>query len=117
MTEAFLAHFGLDSVADLPGVDELKAAGLLDSRIPANFSIPDPKAGEGLAEDEDPLEDGDSGGAIDEYFLAVGAVVIVIARPHKTNPSCADPGWRLPPDRTPIFQPPRRGSPYRTGRK
>jgi len=29
-TPAFLAHFGLDTVADLPGVDELRAAGLLD---------------------------------------------------------------------------------------
>ncbi len=60
VTEAFLTHFGLDSVADLPGAEELKAAGLLDSRIPANFSIPEPNAGEGLAEDEDPLEDGDT---------------------------------------------------------
>ncbi len=29
-TPAFLAHFGLDSVADLPGLEELRAAGLLD---------------------------------------------------------------------------------------
>ena len=65
VTEAFLAHFGLDSVGDLPGVDELKAAGLLDSRIPADFSIPEPKAGEALAEDEDPLEDGDTGASVD----------------------------------------------------
>ena len=31
-TEAFLDHFGLASVKDLPGVEELKAAGLLDKR-------------------------------------------------------------------------------------
>jgi len=31
-TELFLSHFGLESVKDLPGVDELKNAGLLDSR-------------------------------------------------------------------------------------
>ena len=30
-TEAFLAHFGLESLDDLPGLGELKAAGLLDS--------------------------------------------------------------------------------------
>ena len=30
-TPEFLVHFGLESVEDLPGVDELKAAGLLDS--------------------------------------------------------------------------------------
>lgn len=29
-TPEFLAHFGLDSLKDLPGVDELRAAGLLD---------------------------------------------------------------------------------------
>lgn len=31
-TEAFLDHFGLDSLKDLPGLDDLKAAGLLDAR-------------------------------------------------------------------------------------
>ena len=29
-TPGFLAHFGLDRVADLPGIEELRAAGLLD---------------------------------------------------------------------------------------
>jgi len=29
-TPAFLAHFGLDNLADLPGIEELRAAGLLD---------------------------------------------------------------------------------------
>ncbi len=31
-TDAFLSHFGLNSLKDLPGVKELKAAGLLDAR-------------------------------------------------------------------------------------
>jgi segregation and condensation protein B len=31
-TEEFLLHFGLESLTDLPGVDELRAAGLLDTR-------------------------------------------------------------------------------------
>jgi len=31
-TDTFLGHFGLESVSDLPGMDELKAAGLLDAR-------------------------------------------------------------------------------------
>lgn len=31
-TDTFLDHFGLESLADLPGLDELKAAGLLDKR-------------------------------------------------------------------------------------
>jgi segregation and condensation protein B len=58
-TEAFLSHFGLDSVGDLPGVEELKAAGLLDARVPANFAVPEPEAKEDLAADEDPLEEAD----------------------------------------------------------
>lgn len=32
VTEGFLDHFGLESARDLPGVKELRAAGLLDSR-------------------------------------------------------------------------------------
>lgn len=31
-TDAFLDHFGLETLKDLPGMDELKAAGLLDTR-------------------------------------------------------------------------------------
>ena len=31
-SNAFLDHFGLESIQDLPGIDELKAAGLLDSK-------------------------------------------------------------------------------------
>ncbi len=31
-TGGFLDHFGLESIRDLPGVDELRAAGLLDAR-------------------------------------------------------------------------------------
>ena len=60
-SEAFLSHFGLDTAADLPGIDELKGAGLLDSRVPANFSVPEPHAGEELTADEEPLEPGDDG--------------------------------------------------------
>lgn len=32
-TSAFLDHFGLTGLGDLPGIDDLKAAGLLDSSI------------------------------------------------------------------------------------
>ncbi|MBD24096.1 MAG: SMC-Scp complex subunit ScpB [Candidatus Marinimicrobia bacterium] len=31
-TNSFLDHFGLESIQDLPGIDELRTAGLLDSR-------------------------------------------------------------------------------------
>ncbi|MBU2956457.1 SMC-Scp complex subunit ScpB [Paracoccus sp. 1_MG-2023] len=55
VTEGFLDHFGLDSAQDLPGLSELRAAGLLESRPPSD----------GLAaplvptEDEDDIENGD----------------------------------------------------------
>lgn len=57
-TEAFLDHFGLEELRDLPGMDELKGAGLLSTRMPSNFSVPLPPAdADMLAEDEDPLTD------------------------------------------------------------
>ncbi len=33
-TDKFLLHFGLEQISDLPGLDELKAAGLFDGRLP-----------------------------------------------------------------------------------
>jgi segregation and condensation protein B len=41
VTEGFLDHFGLESARDLPGLRELRAAGLLDSR-PMPGSAPQP---------------------------------------------------------------------------
>src|SRR5436305_4885408 len=58
-TEAFLSHFGLDSIGDLPGLDELKGTGLLDGRLPPGFAVPVPSDEPELREDEDPLEPGD----------------------------------------------------------
>jgi len=58
-TDAFLSHFGLDAVADLPGLEELKGAGLLDNRMPEGFAVPMPSDDPALREDEDPLEPGD----------------------------------------------------------
>lgn len=55
-TPAFLVQFGLDAVTDLPGMDELKGAGLLDGRIPAGFAIPLPSDDPELHADEEPLE-------------------------------------------------------------
>jgi len=57
-TADFLDHFGLEEVRDLPGLEELKGAGLLSPRMPANFSMPLPPADpDALTEDEDPLND------------------------------------------------------------
>jgi segregation and condensation protein B len=55
-TPAFLDHFGLESVADLPGLEELKAAGLLEGRIPAGMDIPSPSDSSTLRDDEEPLD-------------------------------------------------------------
>jgi segregation and condensation protein B len=58
-TEGFLSHFGLESVGDLPGLDELKGTGLLDGSLPTGFGVPVPSDDAALREDEDPLEPGD----------------------------------------------------------
>ncbi|MFO1184153.1 MAG: SMC-Scp complex subunit ScpB [Bauldia sp.] len=55
-TDGFLEHFGLNAIDDLPGVEELKGAGLLD--VGAVGGLPLPSLEERLA--EDPIEDGDS---------------------------------------------------------
>jgi len=57
--ETFLSHFGLESLSDLPGLDELKGAGIIEGALPAGFSIPTPSDDPALREDEDPLEPGD----------------------------------------------------------
>jgi segregation and condensation protein B len=60
ITDEFLVHFGLESMDDLPGIDELKAAGLLETQAPGGDGLPRP--GESLpGRDEDPLEEGDDG--------------------------------------------------------
>lgn len=63
-TEGFLDHFGLDGLADLPGIDDLKAAGLLDKR-PAISAFPrDQFALVGEEAGDDP-EDGADGDPLD----------------------------------------------------
>jgi segregation and condensation protein B len=54
--QEFLIHFGLDTISDLPGLDELKGAGLFDGKLPPGFGVPLPSDDAGLAADEDPLE-------------------------------------------------------------
>ena len=54
-TEGFLEHFSFESIKDLPGMDELKASGLLEGQartdlLPLSHREP-----------EDPLEEGDDG--------------------------------------------------------
>jgi len=56
-TEQFLIHFGLEQIGDLPGLEELKGAGLFDGRLPKEFRVPAPSDDAELAEDEEPLEE------------------------------------------------------------
>src|SRR3954466_89582 len=86
-TSAFLEHFGLESTTALPGVDELRAAGLLDARAGISTLATQASAdGRGVPpEDEDELaageelrgepiaEEGDADGppADDEYESAL----------------------------------------------
>jgi segregation and condensation protein B len=57
-TERFLDHFSLSEIRDLPGMEELKGAGLLSPRMPSGFTVPVPPSDPDLpSPDEDPLTD------------------------------------------------------------
>jgi segregation and condensation protein B len=58
-TDAFLTQFSLETLGDLPGLEELKGTGLLDSRLPTGFTVPSPSDDPTLREDEEPLDPGD----------------------------------------------------------
>lgn len=58
VTQVFLDHFGLESARDLPGLKELRAAGLLENRPPPGplgTPIPEEEEEEGLAGDQTEL--------------------------------------------------------------
>jgi segregation and condensation protein B len=55
-TPAFLDHFGLGSIDDLPGLADLKAAGLLESLQPIRGELRPSGDSEELADGEDPLD-------------------------------------------------------------
>lgn len=54
-TQAFLVEFSLDAITDLPGLEELKGAGLFEGRLPTSFAVPQPSDAADLTADEDPL--------------------------------------------------------------
>src|SRR3712207_1960112 len=56
-TPAFLDHFGLDAIDDLPGLEELKGAGFLEGRLPPGLAVPTPSDDTTLRDDEEPLDD------------------------------------------------------------
>ena len=57
VTQDFLDHFGLESARDLPGLKELRAAGLLENRPPPGTL---PQMGEGDVDLEEETEEGQS---------------------------------------------------------
>ncbi|MEM6491443.1 MAG: SMC-Scp complex subunit ScpB [Pseudomonadota bacterium] len=82
VTPGFLDHFGLDTVEDLPGIEELKRSGLLEDL---------PAYGADLSEDEDEdprqirmFEDAAAGEPLDEADAAADAV-----DPAATEPPAA----------------------------
>jgi segregation and condensation protein B len=70
-TDRFLNHFGLDSIKDLPGLAELKGAGLLDSTLPPGFSVPEPTDVAALMKDELPLEADEGEGDTEQGEMAL----------------------------------------------
>ena len=67
-TEAFLAHFNLEDISDLPGREDLKAAGLLDPRLPKDFEMPEPMMPDALTNEEDPLEEEDDPNFFEDFL-------------------------------------------------
>ncbi|MGE5546356.1 MAG: SMC-Scp complex subunit ScpB [Solirubrobacterales bacterium] len=67
-TDAFLDHFGLESLDDLPNLKELKAAGLLDAR-PAADAYGNRAAEAGPPVDTDEAEDEEVEESFDEELL------------------------------------------------
>ncbi|MDO9638564.1 MAG: SMC-Scp complex subunit ScpB [Pseudotabrizicola sp.] len=58
VTEHFLDHFGLESARDLPGIKELRAAGLLDNRpLPGSMDKPDDDEDEATSGQSELFED------------------------------------------------------------
>lgn len=55
-TEEFLVHFGIESIKDLPGLQELKAAGLLDSVDVALDKLGGMPSADGGDEDENQID-------------------------------------------------------------
>lgn len=67
-TDAFLMHFGLEQIGDLPGLEELKGAGLFEGRLPKGFGVPQPSDDAALKDDEEPLE-GEEARVLELEFL------------------------------------------------
>lgn len=58
-TDAFLAHFNLATLDDLPGKADLQAQGLLSANLPREFEVPSPNTTLNNMERDDYEENGD----------------------------------------------------------
>lgn len=85
VTDDFLVHFGLESVKDLPGVEELKAAGLLDADLPPEFSLVEGS----LSAAEDAEEDDDGQMDIEDLTNAIDSSVEEDDWPDDDGPEAA----------------------------
>lgn len=89
-TPAFLEHFGLDSLSNLPGLNDLTAAGLLDARLPPGFEVPRP-----VDPDADEDTDRDDGAEGAEFMVSFtdqdGPGDLNEAADHTSEPDMAVP--------------------------
>lgn len=72
-TGFFLEYFGLAELDHLPGREDMRAAGLLDMRMPSDLAFPRPS--EQLAPDEEPLAGSDEDPQFQLDFLADEAAI------------------------------------------
>lgn len=99
-TDDFLDHFGLENRDDLPGLADLKAAGLLDSR---------PGMGRYGANSDDEalpdlIDDGDVADAVVEEALTTRNLEELDETIYSDNPNLADEGEiEIEPDRSADF--------------
>lgn len=89
-TEAFETHFGLESIKDLPGLEELKAAGLLDMRLPPEFRVTPPDL-DAQDDEEDPLDESDT---LPEFSRGSAGEEADIEPPEPPSNVIAGPGMR-----------------------
>ncbi len=73
-TPAFLEHFNLESVRDLPGMADLKAAGLLDARLPPGFAVPSPADAAAEVDGDEAADNGEDAPQFVEDFQPEDAI-------------------------------------------
>jgi len=89
-TEGFLVQFGLDRISDLPGLDDIAGAGLVEGQVPAGLGIPLPTDDPALRADEDPLEP-------DLFDLMTEARLDALAEEAPLDPDGLDAQDNAPP--------------------